>query len=538
MRVLNRIFYIFSFLVNIVFVFQIFADISGLHLDYYFSSDSLYLASIYKDLFVDHTGFEGWNLNLAPNFIPEWPVYFLISSLSDNFRISHILYAVYSVFIINLLTYGILSRVFNKIGISYLILANIGYSVFLLMYFTNGDFLCTSFLFLTGFHGGAFIMSLVAFLLFFCYLRSGKPVYLILLFLSDLSSIISDRLFFSLFVVPSITALVFVRDSGMRKPIIISVAIITIATLLGFLTFSLIKDSDYIYIVAMGYRSTDFENIIPSFSHYIDTLWQLTILGRAKSIIVILSALALIGGVFLSVKYIFSSKSTLAKNTIEKVLILSFTTQIVFVAITPILNGTFLGLAHLRYNFYSFYIAITLLMVILYLLTRNHHKIKSVINIVSIAIVLLLILSIVKNENKNNTIRGLDNTFSYYPEKVAVLDSIASEHNLKYGVGNYWDAKYITMFSKNNVRIYCVYKNLCPWYHVTNKHWYFKDGKGKYGNPEFRFILLSDLDLKESYLAIFEGNIDTIAVKDISIAIVPEFGFTKSRKLFLIPKEE
>jgi hypothetical protein len=324
----------------------------------------------------------------------------------------------------------------------------------------------------------------------------------------------------------------------MRKPIIISVAIITIATLLGFLTFSLINDSDYIYIVAMGYRSTDFENIIPSFSHYIDTLWQLTILGRAKSIIVILSALALIGGVFLSVKYVFFSKNTLAKNTIEKVLILSFTTQIVFVAITPILNGTFLGLAHLRYNFYSFYIAITLLMVILYLLTRNHHKIKSVINIVSIVIVLLLILSIVKNENKNNTIRGLDNTFSYYPEKVAVLDSIASEHNLKYGVGNYWDAKYITMFSKNNVRIYCVYKNLCPWYHVTNKHWYFKDGKGKYGNPEFRFILLSDLDLKESYLAIFEGNIDTIAVKDISIAIVPEFGFTKSRKLFLIPKEE
>ncbi len=536
-QVVNRVVFILSFLVNIILVFQIFAHISGYNIDYFFSSDSLYLASIYKDLFEDKTGLQGWNLNLAPNFIPEWPVYFLIRFLSGDFRIADVLYSVYSVFIINLLTYGIFTKATRKTTVSYLTMANLGYTVFLFFYIFHQDFINTSYLFLTGFHGGAFIMSLVSFFLFFGYLRSRKSVYLIILFFTVLTGIISDRLLLTLFVVPSLTSLFFVSDVKMRNALLKGSIIIIVAAAFGFIGFSLLKNSSYVYIVDIGYRATDISKSIPAFLSYLKVVKTVANSGGTIMLMVVLAMVSLVAGTVLSFIFVVLRKNALTNQTIEKTLVTAFVAQIILVTLTPILNGTFSGLAHLRYNIYAFYIAMSLLVFILYLVTRNNKRFQYAVDGIAIILVVFALFTISANEREKDTVKGLKQVFNYYPEEVAIIDSIAHAHNLQYGVGNYWNAKSTTMFSKNNVRMYCVHHDLHPSYHVTNKHWFFRDGKGKYGMPEFNFILLNGLKLKSVDAKLFGDKMDTIMSKNINLAIVPRFGYTKQKQPYILSIE-
>ncbi len=536
LQVVNRVVFILSFLVNIILVFQIFARISGWNIDYFFNSDSLYLASIYKDIFEDKTGLEGWNLNLAPNFIPEWPVYFLIRFLSADFRIADVLYSVYSVVIINLLTYGIFSKIFRKTTISYLTLANLGYTIFLFFYIFHRDFVNTSYLFLTGFHGGAFILSLLSFFLFFSYLRSGKSAYLIILFFTVLTGIISDRLLLTLFVVPSLTSLFFISNVKMRKALVLGSVVTIVAAILGFIGFSLLKNSNYIHIVGMGYRATDLSKSIPAFFNYLKIIKTLANSGGIKLLMVTLSLISLALGLALSFSYVILRKNTLTNQTLEKILVTVFTTQIIVVTLTPILNGTFYNIAHLRYNIYAFYIALSLLVLLIFLFTRNKKKLQYAVDGMAIILLVFVLFTINANESKKTTIKGVQRIFTYYPEKVAIIDSLTHAHKIQYGVGSYWNAKFVTLFSKNDVRMYCVHYNLRPWYHVTNKHWYFRDGKGKYGMPGFSFILLNDLKLKVADTEILGDKMDTIVTENISLLIVQEFGYTKDKQLFILPE--
>jgi hypothetical protein len=149
----------------------------------------------------------------------------------------------------------------------------------------------------------------------------------------------------------------------------------------------------------------------------------------------------------------------------------------------------------------------------------------------------LLIISIANRETRKSSIIGLSEIFNYYPETVSIIDSIAKEHKLKYGVGNYWYAKHTTMFSKEDLRIYTVNDYLSPWFHVTNKNWYFKNGKGKYGNPKFNFILLDNLNLKNPYFELFSDRADSIKHGEYIISIVPEFAYDNHNKPYLLKSE-
>ena len=236
----GKTFYVLTYVINVVLVLQVFGRIGSWELSYFFNSDGLYLPSIYKDLFEDKTGLNGWNLNASPNVIPEWPAYFIIRWLCGDFRIAAVFYSVFTVFIINLLTAGILVKAFEKVSYNFLSLSNITYSIVLLFYFTDNDFLNTSYLFATGYHLGVFIMSLLSIYLFFNYLNSGKRRWLLLLFLSVLSGTFSDRLLIMFFVVPSLTAFFFIGNKNLRRNIIVSNISNAIAAFLGIVLFGFI----------------------------------------------------------------------------------------------------------------------------------------------------------------------------------------------------------------------------------------------------------------------------------------------------------
>ena len=47
-------------------------------------SDSLYLASLYRDVFIDRIALSGWRTQPAPSFFPDLPVYFLLRALTAS----------------------------------------------------------------------------------------------------------------------------------------------------------------------------------------------------------------------------------------------------------------------------------------------------------------------------------------------------------------------------------------------------------------------------------------------------------------------
>ena len=57
----------------------VFSSFNDSAYNFFFNSDTLYLPSVYKDLFIDGYGIKGWELNPSPNFFPDMSVYFLLS---------------------------------------------------------------------------------------------------------------------------------------------------------------------------------------------------------------------------------------------------------------------------------------------------------------------------------------------------------------------------------------------------------------------------------------------------------------------------
>ncbi len=279
------------------------------------------------------------------------------------------------------------------------------------------------------------------------------------------------------------------------------------------------------YIIDLGYKETNFNNIIPAFQSFIETVNMMLFSGSSVTVLVVLSFISLLLGSYFSIVYVISKRKLFADSSIEKMPVVLFTSCIISVAFTPVVNGTFSGLSHLRFNIYAFFVALSMLVVLLHLFFRNKNTFSTIGNAIVTFIVVAAFVFVAAREIRGSSYTGLKNVFNYYPEKVSIVDSIAKHHNLQFGVGKYWDAKHITMFSKENVRIYTVFDNLGPWFHVTNQNWFFQNGKGIYGNPRFNFILLNNFTPQENYFELFGNSADTVRSGNVKIVIVPEFGF-------------
>ena len=533
----RKVFFVVTLLINAILIAQIFGDLHGFFLYYFFNSDGLYLASIYKDVFIDQYGFKGWHLNASPNFIPEWPLYFLIRYITGDFRITAFVYSLISFLILNVLTAWLLKVTFKRINYSYLALVNLGYAVFLEFYIVSGAFVTSSFLFFSGYHNGAFIMALICLILFGLYLKTGKNIYSVFLFISVVFGVVSDRLLIMYYVVPSLTALFFTGNTLLRRNILISAVIGVAGAVAGMTIYNLIRSSDFFYIINLGYRESNFSEISSAFNNFVEEMVKFLEHGKFKRIMVILVLIALPTGLFLSFNSVFGKKKYLTKDTIERIMIVTFTSYIVVVMFTPIVNGLFYGTAHLRYNVSSLAVGVSFLVVIILLLTRNKAMWRNTVDILTGILIVLAIISIIRFESKANTVKGLKDLFSLYPEDVALIDSVASAHNLKYGVAHYWDAKRTTMFSKEDLRIYTVYGNIKPWFHVTNQNWYRHSDKGRYADPVFNFIVVNELEPRGEYFEKLTADADTLINTNILILKVPEFIFNQNNEPQILEKE-
>ena len=67
---------------------------SSSHLLCGLNSDSLYLVTFYRDLFVDHYSILGWNLTPAPYFFPDMMLFSLMLFLAGDVGFEFALYSI------------------------------------------------------------------------------------------------------------------------------------------------------------------------------------------------------------------------------------------------------------------------------------------------------------------------------------------------------------------------------------------------------------------------------------------------------------
>jgi hypothetical protein len=523
-----------SFLLNILWVFLVFFSITESQLYVYFNSDTLYLPSIFKDIFIDKTGISGWHLNAAPNFFPDMFFYFIFNGIFQDFKTAMLLFSAFQYGVLLYLLNLVFKEASSYITWNYLALGNL---LMLLIFFVTsvtGDFSYTFYLLSISYHLGPFIMTLICLLQLIKYLKTGNNKFLYFLFIVGFLAALSNRLFLVMFVFPSLSLILLLPKKDLKKRILKLLLVLLGLTVLGILTFNLIKGSKIIYIASTDWKLFNFSNIIPSFKVMASQHLRYMYLMDFRGIVSLLSIISFALTCYISYKYLYRIYYRKDKeyNWVKAFFAFFACAFFVIVLFTPVINGSYIGTAIMRYNVHVFYFALFSYTFIVYYFLRSskkhgHRLFKYVFLVGFSTIVLYTIYFPFKSSTKLST----STYFNYYPEYIECADKIAKEHNLQYGVAEYWLAKKITMFSKQNLRVYTVFHDTKIWYHVMNRNWYYKSGKGKHGNPEFRFII--PLSLNEEIIKQSFG--EPLQVLDCSGSFkmweYPEFEFDKTTRM-------
>jgi hypothetical protein len=494
----SRLFYYLSWVINLLLLVIVFASISKVSIANYFGSDSLYLASLYKDIFVDGTGLSGWHLNAAPNFFPDMFLYFITNAIFSDFRVAYIVFSCLQYLLILSLLNLLVVSVIPGIKTIYLTFLNMVFPIFLLIAINSGLTIYSYYLLSHSFHNGVFINTLLASVFLFKYLHTKRKLFLFLSAIIALIAVYNDRLFLVLFSIPLIPLLIINFFRFKNKQINVIVPIIVGVSAISLFLYNSTALNSVFKCIGLGEKYMNYDNILPSLNafigQHINYLKHFEIKGLV-SIITIINFFVLL---------ILIIKNLKRKNEQKSFKELTFYTfifaSIFLTLLTPIINGYYNNEATARFHIFSFWLSVFNLTFFAFILFRKNEKYPYLITVLFFVLYTGFITVKFAQLPVTDNIKMVAN---YYPEKVTVVDDFTKKHNLRYGLANYWVAKFTTLLSHNELRVYtAANENLSPWFHVMNKNWYFDYDKGKYNRPVFNFILLDGFDkekIKENF---------------------------------------
>lgn len=466
-----------SFILSLLLILTLFSSLSMDDIKHYFNSDTLYLPSIYHDLFIDHNGLRGWHFNPSPNFFPDMIIYFVLMFISGNLIISSFLFTIAQylvlMFLIPFLFRIIMPQVSNLfISISVLLM-----TLFFFVTFFSHDFVFTFYLISNAYHTGTFVIGLICLVLTMNHLIAPLKRNLTLLFFLCFLSVLSDRLFIVLYSVPVCTIAFFLIKRKYSKEVHRILLINVISVITGLALFMFIDQSHYVFIDKAN-SLMNMANIGSSFKLLFAQLFEYLMGLDFKSLIILLSMISFTGMIFI----FFRRREKQDHNLFLRFYCLFSVSYFLIVLFMPVLAGNYTGYDTLRYNIYIFYFGIINTGILLAVYLTNHmtkRSIRMIVSLLPVAFSIIVAITIITEFSS----KGLIQFFTYYPNMVKCMDDAVQKDKLLYGVGGYWDAKYITLFSKKNVRIYPVYDDLTPCNHVTNENWYTDK------NATFNFII-------------------------------------------------
>ena len=516
-------------LLSLLLILVWFASIGEDQIYVLFSSDALYLPSIYKDIFVDGNSVQGWTFNPAPNFIPDMFLFFLLMGMVSNFLTATFLFSIIQYFAIIAFFYFIFRKI-SDISTAVFSLSIYLFSFFLLYFLIDHDFYYSFLIMSNSYHNGMFVMTLICVLLSIHFLK--KESWVTLFFILILSAIAypCDKLFFVAYNCPLIFSLLVLLIAGYDKRKILKLGITCIlGAILGMIILDKLKYNS-IFDLTGHHQYINLEAMIASWKMFSSQMKIYLSLKSFTNLTVILSIITYIWTIcycildFIKIK---RSKKEISLLFVFQIFVLFFTPILL---LAPIINGNYLGYDVIRYNYFVFIV----LLFNLILLINNHIKKRKYLvvglNCFFSAMLTAYLLWSIYNMDFGHQ---LNNYFSFYPEQARNFDSqFPTKNTVQYGItDDYWYAKHVTMFSKNNMRLYCTFSDATPYLHVSNKKWYYGGGNWKYSNPQFTFLVWSsDEKLPDFFIEQNTPYISYAIDKDRILYFVSPFSFNIETK--------
>lgn len=525
--------FVLAIIFSLVCVVLVFAGMEEQQLKVFFSSDALYLQSIYKDIFLDKTGVGGWNINAAPNFFPDMLLYFILNGVFQDFKTATFLFSIIQYSLIIYLIYLLYSALSKHDAVFYATISILFLDAFLLVRLISGDFIYTSYILLSAYHLGSFVMALACLVLTIYYIKTSKGMFLIWLIILGSLATLSDRLFIVQYTFPVlfVLLLLFRSLSGMRTLKILSSVLLL--TFIGLGIFKIVDNSHAIRVMDTAWKMFNFSNIGGSFAIFFQQHIGYLKAMDMRGIINVLSIISLIiitGLFFKGARALVVKSNTWQNNHLIPMVFIFFAFANTWITLlTPLINGSYIAISLFRYNIYALYMLMMLYGFYLFYSKRVLSN-KKVLLGTHAGVFLLIVVLGVKLIWSTDIKDGLKNYFNYYPETTQCLDNAMKEENIQYGVAHYWEAKFNTMFSKNNLRMYAVYPNYDAYYHATNKNWFYKTGRGKFGDPEFNFVFVSSEKINEVVDKFGEVKKIIPCPDDYVICIVNPFRFNRTNR--------
>jgi hypothetical protein len=108
---------------------------------------------------------------------------------------------------------------------------------------------------------------------------------------------------------------------------------------------------------------------------------------------------------------------------------------------------------------------------------------------------------------------------------VRQMDSTAKRFGVQYGVGGFWETRWINLLSQSGLRAYPINDAMEPFGILSNFEWYRGSPKSRYPNPKYRFIFLNGAFYnlsREVLLQKFGSPIEEIEIDGIQVFIYGE----------------
>ncbi len=515
---INRFYFIISYLIIGILVVSFFSvGMEVNHMDF-MNSDTMYMPSIYKDLIEDGHSIEGWMFNSAPNFFPEMLIYFVVRFFSGDFLTANMVYGLVQVWIIM----GLVNLIFKSlIPDRHIIIstyANLLFSIcFLIIHYADVidvPFYLTT----TAYHTGAFMMQLSSIYLLIELSKSYNRSKLITLFIISLLTVFSDKIFIFYFSVPSLVLALSYLLKRKRKLALQFSFVCVGPVLLGILLFNLLKSSYYIRFISPP-KNLGFQSSLDSLSVMKSQFFEYLLAYDLRSVFVFFACLSFIMIIVIAIKEM--RKSFLSPGL--RFYFLFILINSLLVTLVPIVAGNYIGYDTLRYNITVLYLLLFTLPLGIHILFKGWVRMvyPSWIKDLTLS-VLAISLAIIGKINLD--LDGLNSYLNYYPDNVRRMDEIAKKEGLKKGIGGYWSSHYITMLSRENIRIYPSYPDLTPYFHSVNTSLYFDD------EAVFDFVLLDRYMDQESYGNLLNSKGEILPYEGTKVVKFPKFRFDKENK--------
>ncbi len=449
-------------------------------IDLFFNSDELTSVLFFKDLFFDHGHYEDLIIPTVPHFFPDVfilaPIYYVVKNIYLYFLIV-IWISIISIYVAVKLIYRQFFSV--KKAIIFALIASGSLFLLALHNLQPYNFVLISFWHVGEFIAGLFLIGMQINLISKEKLTYNNNICYFLSAFIAFSCSLSDLLFFIQFAIPIFISYSFfflIRRIKFYRYLLLSSLVIFPAILGVFLTKHLMPN--YTLPAYLGYPSL----IKVSFSTI--NIQFLALIQLVKSnvnyLIGIVLGIFYLGLIFILTKQLFFKDKENIKNCSDKKLFLSL---FIFLSVFFSIASQFylVGAIYVatRYMLPLFFFPFLLFFFLVNYL-NNKLLTSRIVNYLAGLFFIYIIASLLVFISKP----GLKIHMSYYPQYIHCIDKALRGYG-HVGIGQYWDAHPVSVFSKEKLEISPVIANLSPFVWAINTT--------KFKKP-FNFIVLDMFD--------------------------------------------